>query len=289
MISGSPLSGAPISAQGEDNVLYLTDAVGLGDSPAHEQVYAVALNDTVGVADIALLSYSIRCADTVALDDSLDVYSRIIAAIEDDVGLGDTLAMTGNMAFSLADTLGLDDTGTLNASMAFDIADTIGLWAVLKLGDDVYYGYAINAETNASSTYTNYAFNSFFELNGRYYGVTESGIYYLDGADDAGTAISAAIRTGVTDFGTKHRKRLPRAYVGYTSDGTMVLKTLTDDAVERWYSLAQAGDAYTVKRAKLGRGVDFSYLQMEIVNVDGADFEIDSLSLMPIVLQRRIK
>jgi hypothetical protein len=38
---------------------------------------------------------------------------------------------------------------------------------------------------------------------------------------------------------------------------------------------------------KMGRGVKSRYWQFTISNVDGADFEIDELVLLPIILKRR--
>jgi len=136
--------------------------------------------------------------------------------------------------------------------------------------------------------YTNFAFNSYARLNGAALGANDSGIYVLTGTDDAGTAIAARARTGVTDFGVSNLKRVIEAYFGIRNDGAMVVKTITDEGKERWYEMRQTNAGIHRSRCKLGRGVQANYWQFELLNKDGDDFELDSISLTPIVLTRKL-
>ena len=101
------------------------------------------------------------------------------------------------------------------------------------------------------------------------------------------------IKTGISNLGSGLKKRVPRAYIGYTSDGTLLLKTITTQTgqkIERWYQLGEhTADAPYQGRVKMARGVDSVYWQFELTNIDGADFEIDTLQLYPVAITRRIK
>jgi hypothetical protein len=44
-----------------------------------------------------------------------------------------------------------------------------------------------------------------------------------------------------------------------------------------------------LRRTKLDRGVKATYWAFELENVDGADFEIESIEFMPVVMTRKIR
>jgi hypothetical protein len=73
----------------------------------------------------------------------------------------------------------------------------------------------------------------------------------------------------------------------------LALKTIATDGgakVERWYELREKpADEVRESRIKLGKGVKSRYWQFELVNVDGGEFEVDQLHLMPVMLSRRVK
>ena len=114
----------------------------------------------------------------------------------------------------------------------------------LNLGNEVYTAWVMNPETRAMTRYTDFNFNSFATIDGVLYGAAPGGIYRLQGPDDDGMAISAAIRTGMLDFGTRKLKRIDQMYMGYASDGTLILRV-------------QAVDA------KLGEKVQYNYRMVE--------------------------
>lgn len=150
--------------------------------------------------------------------------------------------------------------------------------------------YVLNAETQALTLYTNYAFNSMTRFNDVYLGATDAGIFALTGADDAGTAIDAVARVGISDFGTAHIKRISRAYVGYKADGELELRVITDEAHTRRYRLASSGKTgLHGGRVKIGMGVEARYWQFEIANVAGADFTLNCIEVTPTRMGRRVQ
>jgi hypothetical protein len=148
---------------------------------------------------------------------------------------------------------------------------------------------AMHTETMALTTYSNYPFNSFATFNGVYLGAGPAGIFALSGTDDAGVNIDASARVGSSDFSTSHVKRVDRVYVGYRTDGDMILRIFTDEIHVRDYRLRATGRAgLHGNHVRLGKGLRSRYWQFEVRNVDGADFQMNMIELEPTTLQRRV-
>lgn len=149
--------------------------------------------------------------------------------------------------------------------------------------------YVLNTATSALTQYDNYPFNSFARFNGVYLGAKDDGIFALSGADDNSVAIEAYARVGMTDMGTSKLKRVDRCYVGYRADGDMILRVTTEDSEVRDYRVNATGySRMHTNIVKIGRGMEARYWQFELRNQDGANFELDTMELMPIPLRRRV-
>ncbi|MGH8073632.1 MAG: hypothetical protein ACREO4_06115 [Lysobacter sp.] len=181
------------------------------------------------------------------------------------------------------------------AEMTTLVRESVGFALTLSLDSGEYIAWVLNTESRGLSRYTQYPFNSFAKIGGRYYGAVGSGIHRLDGDDDAGEPIAARLRMGLSDLGTRVLKRVPEAYVGYSSDGTLLLRVISIEEVTgakqaATYKLAPRGAAATREnRFKMGRGVKSVDWDFEIENVDGADFTLDSIEFRPLRLDRRTR
>lgn len=148
---------------------------------------------------------------------------------------------------------------------------------------------AMHTEAMALSTYSNFPFNSFALFNGLALGACDSGIFSLGGNTDNGALIQAAARVGISDFGTSFLKRVDRVYVGYRTDGNLVLRVFTDEVNVRDYLLSATGKSgLHGNHARLGKGLVARYWQFELRNQDGADFEMNMIELKPTKLRRRV-
>jgi hypothetical protein len=147
----------------------------------------------------------------------------------------------------------------------------------------------MHTEKQAFTTYTNFPFNSFAKFNDVWLGAADGGLFVLAGATDDGTFIDAAVRVGITDFSTSHLKRVARMYVGYRADGDMQLNVTTDENQTRSYALRSTGNSgIHGNHVRIGKGLKARYWQFELQNVDGADFELNTMEIKPDVLKRRI-
>lgn len=146
--------------------------------------------------------------------------------------------------------------------------------------------WAINYETNAPSRYDSLPANSMCIFNGKTYMACAAGIYEIGADTDAGRPIHASATVAQTNFGSTKNKRIPYVYVGMRSTGAMQLKAIANNQSDRYYALNAIGGAVRGSRADLGKGLEGQYWQFRVDNVNGADFELDSIEFKPAVLSR---
>lgn len=239
------------------------------------RVWPVSLADAVFGHDLAT---AMLAANTQLVDNA-------IAHTSADFVLNFTFAVTD-------DALASD--GVTSQLSAFELLQD-GAKAVVSfsLNGESFTGVVLNADTSGVSEYTNFPFNSFAKFNGKYYGCADDGLYSLEGDTDNGETIQGKVRTGLIRMSDGLRTRFPSAYIGYTSSGDVVMKVVTTSPqgqkIENWYKLEKrTADSMRETRVKIGRGLSSVYWQFELINVKGSDFEVDSVQLMPMPLERRI-
>lgn len=257
---------------------------------------AGVIAEAIILQDLAERFFELSATDGLTLTDSdLYLYRAVVANIEAAV-MADSLAGNKRLSLLVSDDLVGTDEDVANAICRVLAADEAIFGGTITLPDGVFSAIVLNTESMGVSEYTNYPFNSFGKLGSDYLGASDTNIYQLTGDDDAGTDIDAVIRTGMTNFGTNVFKRVPRAYLGYTSDGGLIMKTISTSGgtkTERWYELTprlgdHASDVHAAARIKLGRGIKATYWQFELINKLGSDFDIDMLQLYPMILSRRV-
>ena len=219
--------------------------------------------------DIALLM-----VESFTLTDTPSSIGTFVLALQDDVTLNDTL--TPAQVFNLI----------VNESLLSTASFT-------GISGDLYTGIVMNTTNFGNTEYQDYSFGSLGQFNKKYFGTKEDGIYLLEGDKDGAADIDAVAKTGLTRFKSMYNKRVPEAFLGLRSDGVLVLKThttnYTDGTVtERYNTIVQSSPSMGVKRIKMSKGVKAVYWQFELVNVDGADFTMDTMEMVPIELTRKI-
>lgn len=183
-------------------------------------------------------------------------------------------------------------TGNLTLTLPMLLLQQVGSTSVATPGNpdgDVLPAIVIHSETGALTQYTNFPFNSFAAFNGMYLAASVEGLFMLGGATDNGAIINAAARVGITDFGTSFLKRVDRSYVGYRTDGNLVVRVYTDEVDSRDYLLEATGRlGLHGNHFRIGKGLRARYWQFEIQNQNGANFTLNSIELKPTQLRRRI-
>lgn len=147
--------------------------------------------------------------------------------------------------------------------------------------------WVLHLDTNGSTRYDNFAFNSFAKVGERYYGANADGLFALEGPDDAGERIDASVDFGNVTFGTALRKGLPYCYVGVASNGRLVLKVEADGQTY-YYDAQSTSEDMKQQRFKLGRGLRATYYHLTLINHGGSAFDLDTIEFMPLELNRRL-
>jgi hypothetical protein len=127
------------------------------------------------------------------------------------------------------------------------------------------------------------------KVDGRYYGSKSGGTYELSGDSDNGEPIEAFFELITSDWGIPNQKRIRLFYVGYETDGFLTLTVRDDEGREFLYTLEpihvpnlQHGIKVYGTRDLKGR-----YWMLRIDNVNGSDFSIDNIQVLPVVLSMK--
>jgi len=253
----------------------IADALAFGASL--DAVAMLTLSDALSLSDLVEQAYTAagRMLDALLVGDRAAPGVTLMALVHDVVRIGDGSA------------------GTLDARTLF--RDELAFGLRLSIDNAEYVAWALNTESKGLSRYTHYPFNSFMRVGGRYYGATDTGVYRLEGDDDAGEPIAARIRLGLSSMGARALKRVPAMYAGYTATGDLLLKVVLANAEDgereaHAYRLkAVAAQSMREGRVPIGRGLKSVYFDFELENIDGADFELDMIEFLPLLTERRVR
>lgn len=155
--------------------------------------------------------------------------------------------------------------------------------------NEVFNGWAFNHDTGAPSRYKDLPATSFFNFNGQAYITTAAGVYAVDAVSDMGRAIVATFTTPKHDFNKSLDKKVPVIYMGAKTDAKMQVRVTVNKNSPLYYifadSTAKAGGARGM-RTTTGKGLKGRYWQFQFGNVNGGDFEFDTVELTPAILER---
>ena len=287
-----------LELSGADDILHakaiaLFSALVLSSAASDNVGYLVDVAAAMVLRSLESYGWDFEAVDGLTLSSMFTKrYATLIEAVE-QLNASASAAFSGTVHMAFVSTALLDAQSATQADLHLDLFDAAVGMAVFKLGDDVYHGIVLSTEAAAFTEYTEYPFNSLFTFKGKPYGVADDGIYLLEGSDDAGEPIEAAFKTKLTTMRQRALKDARGLYLGYTSDGELVLKvTTTRDGKKRedWYKAQYSGDAdFRHNRMKIQRGLRSTYWQFEVANVDGADFEVEDVTILYEVLSRRIR
>lgn len=297
--------------------MLVQESVAIGGTPTGTLRHALQLADALSLVSGAGSTFNaqVTVATAFAMADSLaSVYPNALA---ENVDLSGAAAATLRATLKLLDAMRvqdgvtpgvtwvvqtdeafeLNDANATTATLGMLLAEGIEMLGELRFEDGAYLAWVVNAETRAFVKYRNFPFNSFARIGNRYFGCAGDGIYELAGDDDNGEPIEAVVRGGLSDMGSSLLKNMPAVYIGYSGADQMVLKVTVMTAQkngdltreEHWYRMEpRQANALRENRVKLGRGLKSTYWGWELTNINGADFEVDTFSWYPVVLERRL-
>jgi hypothetical protein len=147
--------------------------------------------------------------------------------------------------------------------------------------------WVYNLDSNGSTNYTDYAFNSYARLGDAYFGAARSGLFLLDGDTDDGLPINANVSFGVRDFGTATKKTVTECYVGMAGADNLYVKVVANGE-QYIYATRNYTNVLRQQRVTFGKGLRTNYIELELYNHGGAYFELDTIEFQVADLTRRI-
>jgi hypothetical protein len=150
-----------------------------------------------------------------------------------------------------------------------------------------YLSLCLGLERVAPTQYRNYNFNSMTKFGDVYLGANSSGLFALDSGDlDATDDIEAFFELVTSDWGVPNQKRIRKMHISYETNGDLMLTVKDDDGNQRNYMIDPihlANKQHTVE-VPIGRDGKGAYWMIRIDNVNGSDFSIDRIQVVPVVL-----
>lgn len=139
-------------------------------------------------------------------------------------------------------------------------------------------GIALNTKTMAASQYGDLSFNSLCNVNGTLVASNSSGIFEFGATTDNGTAISGIFKTGRYDLGTPKPKHIRTVKMGGYIEGHCTT-TVVGPGTTSNESWDKANPAVLRNEGYTTIDTTGSFFNVQIQNIDGAYFRIDTLDV----------
>lgn len=265
----------------------IADAITIADNLGHNRL--VTIEEQTALQEALKISWFKELLDSIGISDQAVELYRVVQTLIDSVDLADSADGVALSIVTATETVQITDMTSASAVIRELLEDGALFGISLAVDGDVIDAWVINAHHYGASRYEDFNFTSMASSNMGDFAIGPDGVYMLEDSAENTNIVSAYIDTGSMDFETGFLKNVNRVYLGLTADGKMGLKTITDQEVERWYELMPEDSGMHQNRVKLHKGVKSMYWQFRIHNIDGSDFELESLRMPPIILNRRTK
>jgi len=153
-----------------------------------------------------------------------------------------------------------------------------------------HLGLCVAFERIAPTQYRGYNFNSFCKFGNAYLGANSSGIFTLDSGDQDNTSeIEAFFELATSDWGIPSQKRIRKMYVSGEFDSDIQLAVYDDEDNERIFILEpiHLSNKQHTQKVTIGRDGKGTYWMVRIDNINGSDFSIDRIQVIPVILGKK--
>lgn len=154
--------------------------------------------------------------------------------------------------------------------------------------------WAMNTRTNAVTEYRNVNFNSAVNIGRKYIAANETGLYELDGPTDEGNVpVVSRLDGGYFQANGGKTAGLKGVYLGAggqgpaSAHGNWGLTITMGDGNEYVYA-APSNPGLMTSKFNMGKGLHARYIAWSLTNLDGQDFDLDTLEFVPSMSGRRV-
>jgi hypothetical protein len=151
-------------------------------------------------------------------------------------------------------------------------------------------------ENKSFTTFSNHDFVGSCVFGGKTLFISDAGLFEAGGLTDNNAPIVPSLKTGKMDTvmganGAIHShkiKRLPdsKVYIDADKTGGAIDLTITADTSTNTYNNAVTHDGFATHAIKVGRGIKYNYVQLEIIGNGCSRLDIGSIRYNPIEIQR---
>lgn len=262
-------------------------SVAYGDGQYALEVFTSTTGYLDGQYSLAL-SHILALSETLNLEDDSTQTRVSNFTFSAGLSLEDALTASKEVQLSLLDSMSLTDQQAATFVFNISLPENLNLGDIFYAPGGGYSVYVMNTNNTAVSLYRNWDFQSMAKIGDSYFGASPEGLFRLEGDNDNGTDINAAVVTQSIDFRTQQMKSMGFALLGISQSGNIYVSVVHENNPVYTYRLVTSDTAMRNARAIIGKGMALRYWQFEIVNENGADFELESITYYPVVLTRRI-
>lgn len=139
--------------------------------------------------------------------------------------------------------------------------------------------------SKATTQRNNYDFNSFFNFNGKQYGVAEDKLVSLGGDSYDGVAIDSYMVVS-SSFGYVGPKAMRSLYAGLETSGDLLIELSADESTIQTINITKLKTGQQFIKEFVNRSTRGCFWKIKISNVNGADYSIDYIQGLISFLQK---
>jgi hypothetical protein len=260
--------------------------------------YAEAINSIVDAMSFGILAELFaheQITETMLASGTVAELYTAVEALVDSLLISGSSSASFNMTVAVTDELLISGELSTSAELYQLVREGLGFAISYSTDSGEHVAWTLNTASKGLTRYTNYPYNSFAKIGGKYLGMSSVGLFELVGDSDDGEPISAKIRLGLWDLGTRLFKRFNECYIGWAGNGDMILRTISPHPVTGEKQAAvyrvHPRQAVTTRESKfsVGKGIKSVDWDFELENLNGSDFDLAALEFHPLRTSRRTR
>jgi hypothetical protein len=199
-------------------------------------------------------------------------------------------SLNGSISASIAfDNVGIDVVGILNLSQSTRYRSSgftpYNIGSVEEAGSI----FVMNVQNQGVSSYSNFNFNSFFQIGNDLYGCADTGLYKLEGSVDVTDKVVAVVESGSSNFDSPKLKAIADCYIDIRANEDVYFGLVANEQIDRNEYVIQFDQVEGMhrRRVKVAKGIKASTWKIKIRSEDDAFF-VQKVEVIPKELDRSI-
>jgi len=156
-----------------------------------------------------------------------------------------------------------------------------------------FLAFNYSTENKSITNYSNFDFTGSCVFNGKTLFINDTGLFEYGGVSDDGMEIVVSLKTGKMNgvmgkngvYPSNKIKRIPDAKIVIDCDksgGEVTVNVTADENTPFSYANAISHSGFASHRVLTGRGLEFNYVQLEVVGTGCAHLDISSIEYNPV-------